>query len=338
MHDQFNRLFTLALASTFLPCAAIATEFGDAKPLRPISTYSIVARDATTGELGAAVQSHWFSVGARVPHARAGVGAVVTQSFTEVSYGPLGLKAMAKGTPADKALKKLIAKDKNENVRQVGFVDAQGRVAAHTGAKAIVEACDQQGDGYTVQANLMANATVCAAMAAAFEATDGDLANRLMAALEAAQGEGGDIRGKQSAAMVVVEGARTDNPWDGRLIDLRVEDNPEPLVELRRLLVLNRAYNLMDAGDAAVTAGDMEAANHAYAAAAELAPGNHEMVFWRAVTLASVGEIDAALPFFAEAFAAWPAWRELIARLPAAGILPDDAALIAQILATGADE
>lgn len=175
-------------------------------------------------------------------------------------------------------------------------------------------------------------------MAAAFEAADGDLANRLMAALEAAQGEGGDIRGKQSAAMIVVEATRQENPWDGRLVDLRVEDNPEPLVELRRLLVLNRAYNLMDAGDAAVTAGDMEAANRAYAAAAELAPGNHEMVFWRAVTLASVGDIDAALPYFAEAFTAWPAWRELIARLPAAGILPDDKALIAQILSAGAHE
>lgn len=312
---------------------AAAEDFGETKPLRPVSTYSIVARDAQTGELGVAVQSHWFSVGARVPHALAGVGAVATQSFTEVSYGPLGLEAMATGTPADKALADLVAQDENENVRQVGFVDAEGRAAAHTGAKAIIHACDRQGDGYSVQANLMEKDTVCDAMAEAFEETQGDLAERLMAALEAAQGEGGDIRGKQSAAMIVVEGERKANPWEGRVVDLRVEDAPEPLKELRRLLVLNRAYNLMDAGDAAVTAGDMDKANALYSAAAELAPGNHEMVFWRAVTFASAGEVEASLPYFAEAFKAWPAWRELVPRLPASGILPDDPALIERILA-----
>jgi len=338
MNSPMNRFFAVTLTSALLAPAAFAAEFGEAKPLRPISTYSIVARDAATGELGAAVQSHWFSVGARVPHAQAGIGAVVTQSFTEVSYGPLGLKAMKKGTPAEKALKKLVAKDENENVRQVGFVDAKGRAAAHTGSKAIIEACDQQGDGYSVQANLMEKDTVCTAMAAAFEGTEGDLADRLMAALEAAQGEGGDIRGKQSAAMVVVESERKENPWEGRVVDLRVEDSPEPLVELRRLLTLNRAYNLMDEGDGAVTAGEMEKANELYSAAAALAPGNHEMVFWRAVTLASVGDIEAAMPFFTEAFEAWPLWRDLISRLPASDILPDDPALIEQILSAGAEE
>lgn len=315
------------------PVAAMAAEFGDVKPLRPVSTFSIVARDAATGQMGAAVQSHWFSVGASVPHAKAGVGAVVTQSFTEVSYGPLGLAAMEKGTPAPKALADLIAKDKNENVRQVGFVDAKGRSAAHTGSKAIINACDIQGDGYSVQANLMENSTVCSAMSHAYETAKGDLADRLMAALEAAQGEGGDIRGMQSAAMIVVSGEKQDHPWEGRIIDLRVDDNPQPLVELRRLIVLNRAYNLMDAGDAAVTAGDMDKANELYSAAAELAPDNHEMVFWRAVTLASVGEVEESLPLFKKAFDMWPKWRELVPRLPASDILPDDPNLIARILA-----
>ncbi|MEQ8936981.1 MAG: DUF1028 domain-containing protein [Amphiplicatus sp.] len=327
------KLFAAA-ALCFCSPAAFADEgFGAADPKRPVSTYSIVARDAASGEIGVAVQSHWFSVGSGVPWAQAGVGAVATQSFTEISYGPFGLKAMAKGTPAGKALDALVSKDENEAVRQVGFVDAKGNVAAHTGSKAIVEACDQQGDGYSVQANLMRNATVCSAMAAAFEAAEGDLAERLMLALEAAQKEGGDIRGKQSAAMLVVEGEKKTNPWEGRLIDLRVEDDPDPLAELRRLIVLNRAYNLMNEGDAAVTAGDMDAANEAYSAASALAPDNHEMTFWRAVTLASVGEVDDALPFFKQAFDAWPLWRELIPRLPASDILPDDPDLIARILA-----
>ncbi|MFQ5563424.1 MAG: DUF1028 domain-containing protein [Parvularculaceae bacterium] len=327
------RMLLIAAGAAFAPFAAIAAQFGDAKPLRPVSTYSIVARDAETGEMGAAVQSHWFSVGANVPHAKAGVGAVVTQSFTEVSYGPLGLAAMEKGTAAAKALADLVARDENENVRQVGFVDAKGRAAAHTGSKAIIHACDIQGDGYSVQANLMENPTVCTAMSHAYETADGDLADRLMAALEAAQGEGGDIRGMQSAAMIVVSGEKHDHPWEGRIIDLRVEDDPEPLVELRRLIVLNRAYNLMDAGDAAVTAGDMDKANELYSAAAELAPDNHEMVFWRAVTLASVGAVEDALPLFKQAFDMWPKWRELVPRLPASDILPDDPELIEAILA-----
>lgn len=324
----------LAAALCFCWTAALAGEdFGDARPLRPVSTYSIVAHDASTGEIGVAVQSHWFSVGSIVAWAEAGVGAVATQSFVEPAYGPNGLAAMRKGTVPAKALTALLAKDENEAVRQIGFVDAKGRVAAHTGSKAIIEACDRQGEGYSVQANLMEKASVCDAMAAAFEAAEGDLAERLMRALEAAEKEGGDIRGKQSAAMIVVEGEKKANPWEGRVIDLRVEDDPEPLEELRRLIVLNRAYNLMNEGDAAVTAGDMDAANAAYSAASSLAPDNHEMIFWRAVTLASVGEVEAALPFFREAFEAWPLWRELIPRLPASDILPDDPDLIRRILA-----
>ncbi|MEE2690273.1 MAG: DUF1028 domain-containing protein [Pseudomonadota bacterium] len=321
----------IAIAAVSAP--ALADDFGAVKPLRPVSTYSIVARDAATGEIGVAVQSHWFSVGASVPWAEAGVGAVATQSFVEPAYGPRGLDAMRKGADPAKALAALIAKDENESVRQVGFVDAKGRVAAHTGSKAIVEACDLQGEGYSVQANLMAQPTVCSAMAAAFEDGEGDLAERLMLALEAAQGEGGDIRGRQSAAMVVVSGEKQKHPWEGRIIDLRVEDNPEPLVELRRLIVLGRAYNLMNAGDAAVTAGDMNAANKAYSAASALAPDNHEMIFWRAVTLASAGEVEASLPFFKQAFDAWPLWRELVARLPLSDILPDDPELLETILA-----
>ena len=320
----------------FLSTSTLAAKtFGDTKPSRPVATYSIVAIDERTGDIGVAVQSHWFSVGSIVIWAEAGVGAVATQSFVEPSYGPKGLQAMRKGRSAEKALVRLLNKDDNASIRQVAFVDAKANAAAHTGENSIPHACDAQGYGFSVQANLMQKPTVCNAMAAAFEFSKGDLATRMMDALDAAQAEGGDLRGKQSAAMLIVDGERHDNPWEGKIIDLRVEDNPEPLKELRRLVELNRAYNLMNSGDAFMAAGNLAAANNAYDQASALAPNNHEMIFWRAVTLAAAGEEDAAMPLFEQAFAAWPMWRELIPRLPASVILPDDPALIARIMAAG---
>jgi uncharacterized Ntn-hydrolase superfamily protein len=319
-------------AATATVSAAAADE-----PRRPVNTFSIVARDADTGQLGVAVQSHWFSVGSMVSWAEPGVGAVATQSFVDPKYGPLGLDMMRAGKTAEEALAGLLASDSATAVRQVAMVDSNGNVAAHTGGKAIVHACDQTGDGYSVQANMMENDTVCAAMAAAYEATEGDLAARLMAALEAAQGEGGDIRGMQSAALLVVSGDRSDPAWGGRLFDLRIEDHEDPISELRRLLTLARAYNLMTAGDDFVTEGDMDAAMEAYSAASALAPDNHEMVFWTAVTLAATGDVETSLPLFAKAYAAHPLWRELVPRLPASDILPDDEDLIARITAAGED-
>jgi uncharacterized Ntn-hydrolase superfamily protein len=241
---------------------------------------------------------------------------------------------MRGGKDAAAALTALLAADEHANVRQVGMVDAQGVVANHTGEMGIREYCDIAGDGYTVQANLMWKPTVCAAMAAAYEKAEGDLAARLMAALEAAEGEGGDIRGKQSAAMLVVSGDRSLPPWGGRLIDLRVEDQAAPLPELRRLLTLARAYNLMNAGDDYMTHNEIELAVDAYAAAEALAPDSHEMIFWHAATLAGAGRVEESLPLFARAFAMWPKWRELVQRLPASGLLPDDPELMAKILAT----
>lgn len=304
------------------------------RPLRPVNTYSIVARDAETGELGVAVQSHWFSVGSGVLWAEPGIGAVATQSFTDPSYGPLGLQLMRAGKSAAEALVALLAADEHANVRQVGMVDNNGVVANHTGENSIDEYCDMAGATYTVQANLMWKPTVCEVMAAAYEASDGDLAERLMVALEAAQGEGGDIRGKQSAALLVVSGEAGEPPWGGRLFDLRVDDAAEPLVELRRLLTLNRAYNLMNEGDGHMTEGDFEEASVAYGAAEALAPDSHEMVFWHAATLAGAGRVDEALPLFEKAFSMWPRWRELVPRLPKSGLLPDDPEIIAKILAT----
>ena len=311
---------------------------GRETPLRPVATYSIVARDANTGELGVAVQSHWFSVGPLVPWAEAGVGAVATQSLVEVSYGPLGLDLMRAGRTAPEALAGLMAADPHPGVRQVAMIDAHGRVAAHTGEDAILAAGHQTGEGYSVQANLMEHATVWPAMAQAFEETEGDLAERMLAALEAAQAEGGDIRGRQSAALLVVSGEPTGRPWQDRIFDLRIEDHPEPLVELRRLLHLARAYREMNAGDEAMTTSDIDAAVAHYNRAAEMVPESAEMVYWAGVSLAGAGRVDEALPRFERAFAADPRWAVLTPRLPLSGLLPEEPELLHRILAVPGGE
>jgi uncharacterized Ntn-hydrolase superfamily protein len=308
--------------------------FANERPLRPVNTYSIVARDAATGELGVAVQSHWFSVGSGVLWAEPGIGAVATQAFTDPNYGPLGLQLMRAGKDASQALAALLAVDEHANVRQVGMVDANGTVANHTGDMSIAEHCNIAGENFTVQANLMWKPTVCEAMVAAYTSAEGDLAERMMIALEAAQAEGGDMRGKQSAAILVVSGDRSLSPWEGRVVDLRVEDHAEPLLEMRRLLTLARAYDLMNEGDALMTSNEIDAAVVAYSAAAAIVPDSHEMIFWQAATLAGAGRVDESLPLFEKAFAMWPLWRELVTRLPASGLLPDDPELMAKILST----
>ena len=315
---------TLILAATAV-FAALPSSAQEITTRRPVATYSIVARDSVTGEMGVAVQSHWFSVGAIVPWAEAGVGAVATQSFVEPSYGPLGLELMRMGRTAPEALKALVTTDTNEAVRQVAMVDAQGRVDAHTGSGAIYAAGHHVGNGFSTQANMMENPTVWDAMARAFETAQGDLAERLLAALEAAEGEGGDIRGRQSAAIIVVSGTSTGAPWLDRKFDLRVEDHPTPVPELRRLVHLQRAYNALNEGDGLVTDGDIEGAMGAYTRAMELVPDeatNGEAPFWVGITLASIDREDEALPFLLRAVAQDFRWTELVRRLPAAGLLP----------------
>ncbi|HEU4520564.1 MAG TPA: DUF1028 domain-containing protein [Thermoanaerobaculia bacterium] len=342
-----NRLIVILLLTAATASAQV----------RPVNTYSIVARDAETGQMGVAVQSHWFSVGPIVTWAEAGVGAIATQSFADPSYGQLGLELLRAGKSAPDALRALLTADQACAVRQVAFVDATGNVATFTGDRNIIAAggiagnrsgdavklsCGtlQSGAGFAVQANLMANDKVWPAMAKAFEDAKGDLAARMLAALDAAQAVGGDIRGKQSAALVVVKAESTGKPWADRLFDVRVDDHPEPLAELRRLVTVQRAYNHMNAGDLAVEHKDNEGALREYSAAARLAattPGvpqsrQAEMIYWHAVALVSMNRIDEALPLFAKAFSLEPSWRELTPRLRASGLLPDDEALIRRIV------
>lgn len=283
--------------------------------VRPTNTYSIVARDPITGDLGVAVQSHWFSVGSIVTWAEPGVGAIATQAFSEPSYGPKGLALMRDGLPPAEAIAQLTAADPQQATRQLGFVDGLGRAASHTGAKTIAYASSKVGDGYAVQANIMSNDKVVPVMAQTFEATKGDLTERMLAALEAAQAAGGDLRGCQSAAILVVSGKRTDTPWKEKKIDLRVEDAAEPLKELRRLVALARAYDHMNQGDAALEKKDIDAAAEHYNAAMRMEPDNVEMAFWAGVTLAGGGKYEAGMPMVKRAVAADPVYAELLERL-----------------------
>jgi uncharacterized Ntn-hydrolase superfamily protein len=295
-------------------------------------TYSIVARDPISGEMGAAVQSHWFSTGSIVLWGEAGVGVVATQSMVEASYGPLGLELMRAGKTTSQALQSLLASDEGRELRQVAMLDTLGRVSAHTGARCIPAAGHIVGEGFSVQANMMLNDSVWPAMADAYRTYQGSLTQRLLAALKAAQTSGGDIRGQQSAAILVVKGISSGRSWVDRLVDLRVEDHPAPLDELSRLVDVHSAYTLMNRGDELLALSDIEGALAAYSAAAHLQPNNPEMPFWHAISLAEMGRIDEALPLFTSVFAADPNWRELARRLPGVGLLKVDSASLARIL------
>ncbi|MEO0472642.1 MAG: DUF1028 domain-containing protein [Bacteroidota bacterium] len=266
-------------------------------------TYSIVARDSVSGEIGVAVQSHWFSVGSLVSWAEAGVGAIATQSFVNPNFGPQGLALLKTGLPAPKVLEALIASDEGRNVRQLAVIDAQGQVAAFTGENCIPDAGHIVGEQFSVQANLMANDQVWPAMAKAYRQAEGPLAERMMSALTAAQDAGGDIRGKQSVAMLVVAPEASGQPWVDRRVDLRIEDHPEPIKEMQRLLQVHRAYEHMNKGDLAVEKGAVDEALKEYAAAESLFPQNEEMKFWHAVSLVNAGRLADALPIFSEVFA-----------------------------------
>ena len=293
-----------------------------------VHTYSIVARDATSAEMGVAVQSHWFSVGGNVSWTEAGVGVVTTQAWAEVSYGPLGLDLLRAGKAPQQALDALVAADDGRDLRQVAMVDAQGRTAAYTGKRCLREAGHQVGAGFSVQANMMLTPEVVPAMAEAFQSAQGDLAERMLRALEAAQAAGGDIRGQQSACLQIVGGERMGMTWEGVRFDLRVEDHPSPLVELRRLVQVQRGYHLMDQGDALIAGGDVEGGLAAYRQAVELIPGNPEVPFSYAVLLADQGRMDEARTILEQVARANPTYVEFYARITAAGFAKENPALL----------
>lgn len=286
-------------------------------------TYSLVARDPGTGAFGVAVQSHWFSVGSIVGWARPGAGAVATQSVAEKAYGPRGLELMGAGASAREAVDALLAEDELARVRQLGFVDVHGRAVAHTGYDCIPKAGHATGDGFACQANMMLGDTVPEAMASAFEAADGPLAQRLLVALRAAEAAGGDVRGRQSASLLVVPG--DGHPWE-TLVDVRVEDHPDPIGELERLHRLAEAYELAGEADELLGGGRAEEAGALYVRASGLAPESDELLFWAGLALAHAGDVERGVEAVRRAAGTNPGLLVLLDRLspefaPAGGVV-----------------
>lgn len=289
-------------------------------------TYSIVARDPQTGALGVAVQTYWFGVGSAVPWAEPGVGVVANQSFTDISYGPLGLDLMRGGKKAPGALGALLHADPEREVRQVAMVDPDGTAVAHTGSRCVEAAGHVTAEGVSCQANMMERDTVWDAMLAAYSSSEGDLAERMLAALLAAEAEGGDIRGRQSAALIVVPPPGAPR-WE-RTTDLRVDDHGAPLDELARLLKLDRAWSALgEAGDRAFEGRTVEA-EAAYALALELDGDDPQVAFWAGTFRATQGDTDAARELFERARRADVRWAPYLRRIAAIGLFPDDAALM----------
>jgi uncharacterized Ntn-hydrolase superfamily protein len=313
------RSVVVALFSLLSSLSGVSQSFFGSDPFA--HTFSIVAIDPETGDLGVAVQSHWFSVGTVVAWGEAGVGVVATQSFVNVSFGVRALALLKKGLGPQQVVDSLLSTDEGREVRQLSVLDRFGNVATHTGKKCIQPAGHQIGKGYSVQANLMSNDRIWGSMAKAFENSKGPLAERLLSALLSAQDEGGDIRGKQSAALYVFRAKSTGNLWEEKLVDLRVDDHPEPLKELSRLLKVHRAYEHMNAGDLAVEKSDMKKAMEEYHSAQQLFPENEEMQFWTAVTLLNTGNTKDSFPIFSRVFRKNGNWRKLIPNLVDAGLI-----------------
>ena len=318
MTGRLSFLFTALFLSHFSLYAQLHPETGD----QLAHTFSIVAMDTASGEMAIGVQSHWFSVGTIVSWGRSGVGVVATQSFVNPAYGPNGLDLMAQGKTAEEALQILVEADRGRDYRQVAFLDVNGVVSTYTGKNCVASASHAMGENYSVQANMMLNDDVVPAMSRAFvEHNDLPLAERVLKVLQAAQAAGGDIRGKQSAALIVVGPEVTDEPWTDHQIDLRVDDHQDPLGEMDRLLRVFRAYEHMNRGDLAVEHQDMELALEEYGAAEQMFPRNLEMKYWKAVALANKDRLEEALPIFEYVFDREKNWKELTGRLPASGLL-----------------
>jgi uncharacterized Ntn-hydrolase superfamily protein len=315
-----KRSFLLLFFTWFCVFSSIGQMFDRKKPFA--HTFSIVARDAATGEMAVGVQSHWFNIGISVPWAEAGVGAIATQSFIDKSYGWLGLQLLKQGYTATQVLDSLTRADPGRDVRQVAIIDSKGNVAAYTGKGCIQNASHIMGINFSVQSNMMLGDKVCVSMARAFQNTEGKpLAERILASLDAAQNAGGDIRGKQSAALIVVPGKASSKPWNDRSIDVRVDDNSYPLIELKRLYHVQMAYEHMNNGDLATEKNDMTKAMQEYGLAMKMFPENLEMQYWTAIALANNKQVEKAMPILKKVFTKDPHWKELTRRLPAVNLL-----------------
>ncbi|SHG75393.1 Uncharacterized conserved protein, Ntn-hydrolase superfamily [Salegentibacter echinorum] len=285
-------------------------------------TYSIVAKDAKTGEMAVGVQSHWFSVGPLVAWGKSGIGVIATQSFVNPSFGPEGLMLLEEGNNAEEVVETLINNDEGRDFRQLAVLASSGENAAYTGKNCVEAASHITGDNFSVQANMMLNDNVVPAMAAAFkENSNLPLAERVVKVLEAAQNAGGDIRGRQSAALIVVGKDKVEASWKDKKIDLRVDDHKNPVQELARLLKTARAYEYMNKGDLAMEAGDVNKALEAYGTAESMVPNNLEMKFWKAVALANSENFEEAKLIFNRIFEQDENWRTMLKRLPKAGLL-----------------
>ena len=321
--NQILSKSTSVLIFAFVLCYSIISEAQMYKSDAPLAhTYSIVARDSKTGEMGVGVQSHWFSVGTLVSWGKSGVGVVATQSFVNPGFGPDGLAMMESGISAEQALRDLVEKDEGRDYRQVAFLDVNGSVDAYTGAKCIESAGHHVGENYSIQANLMLNDEVVPAMAEAFESNSHlPLAERIVESMKAGEAAGGDIRGKQSAAILVVSGEKVTEVWKDKSVDLRVDDSTTPLEEIQRLLKVHRAYEHMNAGDVAVEHQDMPKALQEYGAAEAMFPDNLEMKYWKAIAMANNGLLNEAIPILREVYKKDPNWRTLTKRLPNSELL-----------------
>ncbi len=313
-----NIIFKLFVFIFFVPTIGASQVYKE----KFAHTFSIVARDKFTGEMAVAVQSHWFSVGSIVSWGKSGVGVIATQSFVNPAYGPNGLKLMSEGKNAKETLEFLVSKDEGRDVRQVAMLDVHGKVSAYTGKNCITYANQFIGDNFSVQANMMLNDKVVPAMVKSFkENSNLPLAERVLKVLQAAQQAGGDIRGKQSAALIVVGPEIVNEPWLDKLVDLRVDDHQNPIKELERLLKVHNAYNHMNKGDLAVEHGDMVMALKEYGTAQQLFPENLEMKYWTAVAMANNKQLEESLSIFKEVFMEDENWKELTKRLPRSGLL-----------------
>ncbi len=314
------KIFTTTFLLLMISVSLNAQQFSKEEPFA--HTFSIVAQDPVTGDMAVGVQSHWFSVGTIVSWAKSGVGVVATQSFVNPAIGPDGLKLMEEGKSVKEALEILIKADEGRDFRQVAMLNKEGEAYAYTGAKCVADAHHIIGKGFSVQANMMLNDKVVPAMAKCFEDnSELPLAERVLKAMQAGQRAGGDIRGKQSAVILVVNKDKVDHEWMDKKIDLRIDDHKEPLKELERLLRVHRAYEHMNNGDLAIEHGDMKLALKEYQLAEEMLPDNLEMKYWKAVTMANNGLLDDALPIFKYIFDRDKNWLELTKRLPQSGLL-----------------